>query len=80
MHPDLRAFLEANLPAASPEMSEKKKKKAILGVFDSRLSTSINAELGLNCMHTGVVAEILRGQCCTSIQFIIFNLHQNFLK
>jgi len=54
VHADLLNFLEANLP--------KKKKKATLGVGDSKLAGSIGEQIqGLKCAFTGVVPEILRG-------------------
>lgn len=43
-------------------MKSSKKDKVILGVSDSKLSGSINEELGLSCQHTGVVPEVVRGR------------------
>lgn len=54
LHDDLKVLLETNVKSS-------KKDKVILGVSDSKLSASINEELGLSCQHTGVVPEIIRG-------------------
>jgi len=54
-HADLQNFLEANLPKSS------KKQKSLLGVSDSKLAATISEGLGIACMHTGVVPEIVRG-------------------
>ena len=39
----------------------KKKDKVILGVGDPKLGSSINDNLGVSCLHTGVVPEVIRG-------------------
>jgi len=52
--PDLKLFLETNLPKAG-------KKGAVLGVSDSKLSSSIGDELGIKCSHIGVIPEVIRG-------------------
>jgi len=51
---DLKLFLETNMPKAG-------KKGAILGVIDSKLTSTINEALGIQCSHIGVVPELLRG-------------------
>jgi len=48
---DLKLFLETNMP----------KGKAVLGVSDSKLSSSINDACGIKCSHIGVVPEVIRG-------------------
>ena len=53
IHPDLKVFLETNLPADKKEMC--------LGVGDSKLGSSIVEMFGIECQHTGVVPEIMRG-------------------
>jgi len=59
-HADLQNFLEANLPKSS------KKQKSLLGVSDSKLAATISEGLGVACMHTGVVPEIVRGKVSLS--------------
>lgn len=54
-HADLQNFLEANLPKSS------KKQKSLLGVSDSKLAAALSEGLGVACMHTGVVPELVRG-------------------
>lgn len=53
IHDDLRNFLESNLP--------KKRKKCIVGVIDPKMGTSISEELGVKCIVSGVIPEIVRG-------------------
>merc|ERR1712055_1080091 len=48
---DLQLFLETNMP----------KGKAVLGVSDSKLSSSISDACGIKCSHIGVVPEVIRG-------------------
>jgi len=48
---DLKLFLETNMP----------KGKAVLGVSDSKLSSSISDACGIKCSHIGVVPEVIRG-------------------
>ena len=55
IHEDLRLFLETNCPKSS------KKQKSILGVGDGKIAGTIAEEMGLRCMHTDVVPEIIRG-------------------
>jgi len=55
IHEDLHLFIETNVPAS------KKKQKVVLGVGDSKIGSSISEEMGVTCLHTGVVPEILRG-------------------
>ena len=45
---DLKLFLETNMP----------KGKAVLGVSDSKLSSSISDACGIKCSHIGVVPEV----------------------
>jgi len=52
--PDLKLFLETNMPKAG-------KKGAVLGVSDSKLSASIFDEVGVKCSHIGVIPEVIRG-------------------
>merc|ERR1712013_534658 len=51
MGDDLKLFLETNMP----------KGKAVLGVSDSKLSSSISDACGIKCSHIGVVPEVIRG-------------------
>ena len=53
---DLKTFLEENLPS-----KEKKRRKVILGVSDSRIGAAITEEFNVTCSFTDVVPEILRG-------------------
>ncbi|CAL8338017.1 unnamed protein product [Lota lota] len=53
VHADLRLFLETNLPES--------KKKAMLGVSDSKIGAALQEELALSIQTGGAVAEILRG-------------------
>ncbi|XP_041368368.1 nucleolar protein 56-like [Gigantopelta aegis] len=55
LHDDLRIFLKDNVPKGS------KKHKVVLGIADSKIASSISEELGISCLHTGVVPEITRG-------------------
>lgn len=55
MHEDLRSFLEANVPKSH------KKAKSFLGLSDPKLAAVILEELGISCMTTGVIPEIMRG-------------------
>ena len=50
-------FLETNVPKSS------KKLKVLLGVSDPRIGAAITEELQIQCVHTGAVPELLRGQC-----------------
>lgn len=52
--PDLKLFLETNLPKAG-------KKGCVLGVSDSKLSASVGDEIGVKCSHIGVIPEVIRG-------------------
>lgn len=58
MHEDLQLFLETNLPKRS------KKSEVILGVSDSKLGAAIIDGLNVQCQHTGVIPEIIRGVRC----------------
>jgi len=53
VHDDLKTFLDANLP--------KKRKKVNVGVIDAKLGSSIAEDLGVKCVISGVVPEIIRG-------------------
>lgn len=57
LHEDLRLFIETNVPA------KKKKVESLLGVADPKLGSAISEEgsLGVTCLHTGAIPEILRG-------------------
>ena len=54
VHADLRLFLETNMPES--------KKKAVLGVSDSKIGAALQEELAFSIQTGGVVAEILRGE------------------
>ncbi|XP_056586894.1 nucleolar protein 56 isoform X2 [Triplophysa dalaica] len=54
VHADLKLFLETNLPSGG-------KKKAMLGVSDTKLGAALQEELGLSIQTGGVVSEIVRG-------------------
>ena len=54
VHADLRLFLETNMPES--------KKRAMLGVSDSKIGAALQEELALSIQTGGVVAEILRGE------------------
>ncbi|CAG0904142.1 unnamed protein product [Cyprideis torosa] len=53
LHEDLQLFLSTHLPD--------KKKKAMLGLGDAKLAAAVSEALGVSCMTTGVVPEVLRG-------------------
>ena len=55
VHADLKLFLETNLSMAG-------KKKAMLGVSDSKIGAALQEELELSIQTGGVVAELLRGE------------------
>jgi hypothetical protein len=48
-------FIETNVPKSS------KKQKVVLGVADPKIGSSIVEELKVQCQHTGVIPEIIRG-------------------
>jgi hypothetical protein len=54
VHADLRLFLETNMPES--------KKKAMLGVSDSKIGAALQEELSFSIQTGGVVVEILRGE------------------
>ncbi|KAJ8317342.1 hypothetical protein KUTeg_005246, partial [Tegillarca granosa] len=56
LHDDLKLFVETNVPKPA-----KKKEKVTLGVADAKIGAAISEELGVNCLHTGVVPEVIRG-------------------
>ena len=62
VHADLKLFLETNLPIGG-------KKKAMLGVGDAKIGGALQEELGLAIQTGGVVAEILRGEYSTGLQY-----------
>jgi nucleolar protein 56 len=47
-----------------------KKQKSLLGVSDSKLAAALSEGLGVACMHTGVVPEIVRGIRCHFPRFV----------
>lgn len=53
VHDDLQNFLDANLP--------KKRKKCLIGISDPKIGGAIGEGLGVKCVASGVVPEILRG-------------------
>lgn len=53
---DLKMFLEENLPA-----KEKKRRKVVLGISDSKIGATITEEFGVTCSFTDIVPEIIRG-------------------
>ncbi|XP_014250759.1 nucleolar protein 56 [Cimex lectularius] len=63
---NLQLFLEQNVP---------KKKKTQLGVADPKLAATISETLGISCVTTGVVPEVLRG-----IRYHFSNLVKGFSK
>uniref|UniRef100_A0A8C6UB67 Nucleolar protein 56 n=1 Tax=Neogobius melanostomus TaxID=47308 RepID=A0A8C6UB67_9GOBI len=54
VHADLKLFLETNLPLSG-------KKKAVLGVSDSKIGAALQEEFSMSIQTGGVVSEILRG-------------------
>ena len=50
----LKSFLDMKFPKS-------KKSENTLGVSDPKLAANINETLGLKCVFTGVVPEIVRG-------------------
>jgi len=66
LHDRLRSFLEANVGGSTSESKDKKKKKSSkssvqLGVSDDKLVTAIQDNLGISCVKTPVITEIVRG-------------------
>lgn len=53
---ELKMFLEENLPS-----KEKKRRKIIIGVSDSKIGSSITEEFNVTCSFTDIVPEIMRG-------------------
>lgn len=62
VHADLKLFLETNLPRSG-------KKKAVLGVSDSKVGAALQEEFGLSIQTSGVVAEIARGEGMCNMTF-----------
>lgn len=54
VHADLKLFLETNLPRSG-------KKKAVLGVSDSKVGAALQEEFDISIQTGGVVAEVTRG-------------------
>ncbi|XP_028303600.1 nucleolar protein 56 isoform X1 [Gouania willdenowi] len=54
VHADLKLFLETNLPLTG-------KKKAVLGVSDSKIGAALQEEFSLSIQTGGVVNEVTRG-------------------
>lgn len=54
---ELQAFLDTSFPKSE------KKNKHVLGVADAKLGAAINEALGIQCDHTGIVPEVIRGIC-----------------
>lgn len=50
--PDLKLFLETNLPKAG-------KKGCVLGVSNSKPSASVGDKVGVKCSHIGVIPEVI---------------------
>ena len=63
VHADLKLFLETNLSVDG-------KKKAMLGVSDSKIGAALQEELGLSIQTGGVVVELLRGENTPIKRFI----------
>lgn len=57
VHPKLKSFLEAKLPA----VKNPKKAKFALGVNDHRLGQQIKDDCNIPCQFIGIVPEMLRG-------------------
>lgn len=74
VHEDLKLFIETNVPKGS------KKEKSILGVGDSKIAAPIAEDCGISCQHTGVVPEIIRGNCSIQNSFKIIFLYLKTLK
>ena len=55
LHEDLKLFLETNVPKST------KHQKSVLGTADSKISAAISEQLGIQCLFSGVVPEIIRG-------------------
>ena len=55
VHGDLKLFLETNLPLSA-------KKKAVLGVSDSKVGESLQEEFTVSIQTGEVVAEMSRGE------------------
>jgi len=55
LHEDLQLFLESNLP------KPKKKRIVNVGISDSKLGAAIMEAFGVQCQHTGVIPEVMRG-------------------
>ncbi|CAK9299366.1 unnamed protein product [Gordionus sp. m RMFG-2023] len=60
VHEDLYLFLDTYLPK---NVSNVDRKKVLLAIADSKLGNSINenANLGINCIYSGLVPDIMRG-------------------
>jgi nucleolar protein 56 len=57
VHDLLKSFLETNMP----KVKSSKKAKFQIGVSDFRIGQQIKDDMGLPCVHTGVVPELIRG-------------------
>lgn len=52
---ELQVFLDTSFPKSE------KKNKHVLGVADPKLGAAINEAVGIQCDHTGIVPEVIRG-------------------
>lgn len=64
LHEDLRLFLETNVPKST------KHQKSTLGTADSKISAAISEQLGIQCMFSGVVPEIIRGIVVRNVKIL----------
>lgn len=56
MSNDLQLFLENNVPR-----TKKSKQSVVLGVEDPDFALAISDKLGIKCLSSGLVIEIIRG-------------------
>ena len=57
MSNDLQLFLENNIPR-----TKKSKQSVVLGVEDPDFALVISEKLGIKCLSSGLVIEIIRGK------------------
>lgn len=66
---ELQVFLDTSFPKSQ------KKNKHVLGVADPKLGAAINEAVGIQCDHTGIVPEVIRGIIHL---FLFFNCYYVF--
>lgn len=67
LNEDLKLFLETNVPTGK---KAKKEGGIELGVMDTRITATIQEQLGIQCATGDAVSEVLRGRYSYAVYFI----------